>query len=191
MAILLLASPLPAAPFADALRAAAPDVPVWTSLDEAPPEAVELLIAWRLDAGVLPRLPKLRALCSLAAGVDKLVGVPDLPPGLAWGRAAVQELWPGADAPAVLARVLPPVVQVLRGFERDGFAPLQAGFARRDVLTGRAVTTTLPALPQGVADGVDANGTLWLRTADGQRHAVASGDVSLRPAAAPPPPYAG
>lgn len=82
MAILLLASPLPAAPFADALRAAAPDVPVWTSLDEAPPEAVELLIAWRLDAGVLPRLPKLRALCSLAAGVDKLVGVPDLPPGL-------------------------------------------------------------------------------------------------------------
>ncbi len=115
----------------------------------------------------------------------------DLPPGLAWGRAAVQALWPDADAPAVLARVLPAVVQVLRGFERDGFAPLQAGFARRDVLAGRAVTTTLPALPQGVADGVDANGTLWLRTADGQRHAVASGDVSLRPAAAPPPPYAG
>lgn len=110
-----------------------------------------------------------------------------LPPGLAWGRAAVQELWPDADAPAVLARVLPPLVRVLRGFERDGFAPLQAGFSRRDVLAGRAVTTTLPALPQGVADGVDATGTLWLRTADGTRHPVASGDVSLRPAASTPP----
>jgi BirA family biotin operon repressor/biotin-[acetyl-CoA-carboxylase] ligase len=110
----------------------------------------------------------------------------DLPPGLAWGRAAVQELWPGADAPAVLARVLPPLVQVLRRFERDGFAPLQAGFGQRDVLAGRAVTTTLPALPQGVADGVDGTGTLWLRTADGVRHPVASGDVSLRPAAGQP-----
>jgi BirA family biotin operon repressor/biotin-[acetyl-CoA-carboxylase] ligase len=109
-----------------------------------------------------------------------------LPPGLAWGRAAVQELWPGADAPAVLARVLPPLVQVLRRFERDGFAPLQAGFGQRDVLAGRAVTTTLPALPQGVADGVDGTGTLWLRTADGVRHPVASGDVSLRPAAGQP-----
>lgn len=110
-----------------------------------------------------------------------------LPPGLSWGRAAVQELWPGADAPAVLARVLPPLVQVLRSFERDGFAPLRAGFSRRDVLAGRAVTTTLPGLPQGVADGVDASGTLWLRTADGTRHPVASGDVSLRPAATTPP----
>jgi BirA family biotin operon repressor/biotin-[acetyl-CoA-carboxylase] ligase len=108
-----------------------------------------------------------------------------LPPGLSWGRAAVQELWPAADAPAVLARVLPPLAQALRGFERDGFAPLQPGFARRDVLAGRAVTTTLPALPQGVADGVDANGTLWLRTTDGTRHPVASGDVSLRPALSP------
>jgi biotin-(acetyl-CoA carboxylase) ligase len=38
-----------------------------------------------------------------------------------------------------------------------------------------------------VADGVDASGTLWLRTADGGRHPVASGDVSLRPAAGQPP----
>lgn len=104
-----------------------------------------------------------------------------LPAALAWGRAAVQEVWPDADAPAVLAQVLPPLVQALQRFERDGFAPLQAGFARRDLLAGRAVTTTLPALPQGVADGVDASGTLWLRTPDGQRQAVVSGDVSLRP----------
>jgi BirA family biotin operon repressor/biotin-[acetyl-CoA-carboxylase] ligase len=106
----------------------------------------------------------------------------EVPPGLAWGRAALQELWPGLDAPAALARVLPPLAQALRGFVRHGFAPLQAAFARRDVLAGRTVTTTLPTLPHGTADGVDGSGTLWLRTADG-RHAVASGEVSLRPAA--------
>lgn len=108
-----------------------------------------------------------------------------LPAGLSWGRADLQALWPGADAPAALARVLPPLVAALRGFERDGFAPLRAAYARRDLLAGRAVTTTLPALPQGVADGVDAGGTLWLRLPDGSRQPVASGDVSLRPAAAP------
>ncbi|MEF7612859.1 glyoxylate/hydroxypyruvate reductase A [Aquincola sp. MAHUQ-54] len=82
MGILLLSSPLPPAPFVDALRAAAPEVPVWTDLASAPADEVELLLAWRLKAGVLPRLPKLRALCSLAAGVDKLITVPDLPADL-------------------------------------------------------------------------------------------------------------
>lgn len=108
----------------------------------------------------------------------------DTPAGLAWGRAALQELLPGLDAPAALARVLPPLARVLRGFEAQGFAPLQAGFARRDVLAGRPVTTTLPGLPVGVADGVDGSGTLWLHTADG-RQPVASGEVSLRLAPGP------
>ncbi len=101
-------------------------------------------------------------------------------PTLSWGHACVQEFQPGLDAPATLARVLPPLVQALRAFEAQGFAPLQAGFARRDVLAGRAVATTLPALPQGRADGVDATGTLWLHTGSG-RHPESSGDVSLKP----------
>lgn len=103
----------------------------------------------------------------------------EAPPGLAWGRAALQELQPGLDAPAALACVLPPLAQALRGFAQHGFAPLQPGFARRDVLAGRHVTTTLPGLPVGLADGVDASGTLWLHTVDGRRP-VASGEVSLQ-----------
>ena len=103
-------------------------------------------------------------------------------PALSWGRADVQALQPGLDAPATLARVAPPLAAALRAFEAQGFAPLQAAFARRDVLAGRQVATTLPALPQGLADGVDATGTLWLRTPDGGRQPVSSGDVSLRPA---------
>ncbi len=105
-------------------------------------------------------------------------------PDLSWGHACLQEWLAGITAPQALARVAWPLVQALKAFERDGFAPLRAAFDGRDVLAGRAVTTTLPALPQGVADGVDQTGTLWLRV-DGpqgvQRHPVASGEVSLRP----------
>lgn len=103
-------------------------------------------------------------------------------PALSWGHGCVQDLQPGLDAPATLARLLPPLVQALQAFEAHGFAPLQPAFARRDVLAGRAVATTLPGLPQGRADGVDATGTLWL-LADGGRHPVVSGDVSLKPLA--------
>ncbi len=111
--------------------------------------------------------------------------------GLSWGYACLQELQPGLTAPAVLARVAEPLVQALRAFERDGFAPLQARFAGRDVLAGCAVTTSLPDQPRGIADGVDSSGTLWLRRDDGQRVAVHSGEVSLRldgagPGPAPP-----
>ena len=49
--------------------------------------------------------------------------------------------------------------ETLQAFERDGFAPLRARFAARDVLLGKPVTTTLPDLPAGTADGVDATGT--------------------------------
>ena len=86
MAILVLSSPLPSAPFAEALRRAAPGLPVWTELDDPPPEAVEAIVAWRMKAGVLPRYPRLKLLCSTGAGVDKLTGVADLPPGLPIAR---------------------------------------------------------------------------------------------------------
>ena len=98
---------------------------------------------------------------------------------LNWGYACLQELQYGLTAPAALARLALPLVQALQAFERDGFAPLRERFAERDVLLGRAVTTTLPDLPAGIADGVDETGTLWLKVA-GQRQPVASGEVSLR-----------
>ena len=100
-------------------------------------------------------------------------------PALNWGYACLQELHYGLTAPAALARVAGPLVRALLAFEREGFAPLQARFAQRDVLAGREVTTTLATLPQGRADGVDTSGTLWLRVGD-QRVSVSSGEVSLR-----------
>lgn len=78
MAILVLSNPLPSAPFAAALRQAAPDIPVWTEQDSPPPEAVEAILAWRMKPGIVPQYPSLRVLCSTGAGVDKLL-VDDLP----------------------------------------------------------------------------------------------------------------
>ena len=103
-------------------------------------------------------------------------------PALSWGYACLQELDYGLTAPAALARVAAPLARALLAFEADGFAPLQARFSARDVLAGRDLITSLPALPQGRADGIDARGTLWLRVGD-QRLPLNSGDVSLRPPA--------
>ena len=103
-------------------------------------------------------------------------------PALSWGYACLQELDYGLTAPAALARVAAPLARALLAFEADGFAPLQARFSARDVLAGRDLITSLQALPQGRADGIDARGTLWLRVGD-QRLPLNSGDVSLRPPA--------
>ncbi|MEK8051516.1 biotin--[acetyl-CoA-carboxylase] ligase [Ideonella sp. DXS22W] len=110
-------------------------------------------------------------------------------PPLPWGHAHARELIPELTAPQALARVAPALVHTLLAFAREGFAPLQARFAARDLLAGLPVTTTLPDAPQGVADGVDAQGTLWLRCTgpDGrtQRVPVNSGEVSVRRALPP------
>ena len=81
MAILILSRPIPSAPFVDALRQLAPELPVWTDADDAPAEAVEAVMAWRLAPGQLARFPRLRLLCATGAGVDKL-RLDELPPGL-------------------------------------------------------------------------------------------------------------
>jgi BirA family biotin operon repressor/biotin-[acetyl-CoA-carboxylase] ligase len=110
---------------------------------------------------------------------------------LSWGQASLQELQPDLSAPAALACVALPLLRALLDFERAGFAPLRARFSARDLLAGRAVTTTLPGLAGGVADGVDEHGTLWLQLPShpggpaGQRLPVSSGEVSLRPGTSP------
>lgn len=134
-------------------------------LIETVPVGDSRLVVVGIGLNLLPRPPE-------AEGAD--------PTALHWGYACLQELHYGITAPAALAQVAAPLVRALQAFERDGFAPLQARFAARDVLAGREVSTTLAQLPSGRADGVDASGTLWLRVGE-QRLPVASGEVSLRP----------
>ena len=105
--------------------------------------------------------------------------------GLGSGYGCLYELNPAIDAPTALAQVGPPLLRALLAFERDGFAPLRQRFAARDLLLHQAVRTSQPGLTdagiEGIADGVDERGVLWLK-ADGRRVAVTSGEVSVRTA---------
>ena len=95
------------------------------------------------------------------------------------GYACLQELDAAATAPGVLARVAAPLVKALLEFDAHGFAPFAERFAARDLLRGRAITTTQSNLPGGVARGVSPTGTLLVQTDDGL-HEVSSGEVSVR-----------
>ena len=100
-----------------------------------------------------------------------------------YGTAALTELWPEATPQDTLARIGEPLVRTLLAFERDGFAPLQQAYARRDVLRGQLVKTSDRLMPEGVADGVDADGALKV-AGGGQTRRVLSGEVSVRLAGA-------
>jgi BirA family biotin operon repressor/biotin-[acetyl-CoA-carboxylase] ligase len=93
---------------------------------------------------------------------------------------ALDELLPGIDAPAGLARVARPLVQAVQSFETFGFAPFQARFDARDLLRDRAVQLSDGA--SGTAHGTTADGGLLVHTAAGMT-TVTSSEVSVRPAA--------
>ena len=95
-----------------------------------------------------------------------------MPPGY------LQQLLPDIDAAAALLRIVPQLVQDVQAFERFGFAPFQARFARRDVLAGRAVR--LSDGTEGTAHGVGENGALLVHTAVGMKE-ITSSEVSVRP----------
>lgn len=86
--ILLLADPAMAAPLVAAIAAQAPTLtllPYSRTLDEATLAGIEVVLGWRFPAGLAGRLPALRWVCSMAAGVEKLL-VPDLAPAVAVSR---------------------------------------------------------------------------------------------------------
>lgn len=77
-----------------------------------------------------------------------------------------------------LVRALPALVHDVLIFERHGFTAFQPRFAQRDALQGRPVR--LSDGQQGVADGVRADGALWLKGPAG-RIPVVQHEVSVRP----------
>jgi len=81
MKTLLLTHPLPAKVFADAVHAIEPRLTLLEyrpGLTDAELAEVEAVLGWRFPAGVAQRLPRLRWVCSVGAGVEKLL-VPELP----------------------------------------------------------------------------------------------------------------
>jgi len=81
MKILLVTRPMPAAPFAAAIRALAPQhefVEYSRALEPAVLEGIEVVLGWQMPPGIAGRMPRLRWVCAVAAGVEKLL-VEDLP----------------------------------------------------------------------------------------------------------------
>lgn len=118
-----------------------------------------------------------RRLAVIGVGLNVLP-LPD-PAEVSTGFACLQELDPAITAPAALARLALPLVRVLKDFERTGFAPFAGRFATRDLLAGQPVRTTSAGVAEGIAEGVDAQGALLVRTAGGLQR-VNSGEVSVR-----------
>lgn len=110
------------------------------------------------------------------------IGINVLPQPVAeadYGAAALAELWPDATPQDALARIGEPLVRALLAFDSDGFGPMREAYARRDTLLGQQVRTTDAGMPEGVADGVDADGALRVASG-GQVRRVVSGEVSVR-----------
>ena len=110
------------------------------------------------------------------------IGINVLPQPVAeadYGAAALAELWPDATPQDALARIGEPLVRALLAFDSDGFEPMREAYARRDTLLGQQVRTTDAEMPEGVADGVDADGALKVASG-GQVRRVVSGEVSVR-----------
>jgi BirA family transcriptional regulator, biotin operon repressor / biotin---[acetyl-CoA-carboxylase] ligase len=130
----------------------------------------------------------------LGVGINLL---PRLPEGLSTAPAALSELLASVSPAQALERVAAPLLRDVLQFEREGFTAFASRFAARDALQGRPVNVManhpgpaglagLPAGPAehtvGVAHGVNAQGALLLRTANGIQ-AITSSEVSVRPVA--------
>lgn len=101
--------------------------------------------------------------------------------GLRTPPAALNEVLPDVDAPAVLERIALPLVRAVQHFVVEGFAPLRQPFHARDLLYGREVTCSDGLV--GMARGVDAGGALLVHTAEGLKK-ITSAEVSVRPSTA-------
>lgn len=147
---------------------------------------------WLMDAQPTPGHPPGRKLGGIlietvTAGPVRLavIGIglnvkPQPLDDLSSGYACLQEIDLEATAPSALALVAEPLVQALKTFEKQGFAPFAERYAARDLLRGQVVTTTQAGVPTGVAAGISPKGALLVREGDGTLHEVSSGEVSVR-----------
>jgi glyoxylate/hydroxypyruvate reductase A len=80
MKVLLITQPMPATAFIDAIRARAPElelVEYRSALSDGELASVDVVVGWQMPPGLASRLPRAGWVCSIAAGVEKLLA-PDL-----------------------------------------------------------------------------------------------------------------
>ncbi len=134
MKTLLVTHPLPAAPFADAIArqdggvrlvAYTPD------LGDDELATFEVVLGWQMPAGLAPRMPRLRWVCSVAAGVEKLL-VADLPPGVRVSRIVDRD-----QAAGIAQFVVAMALRHARGLERYGAQQRERAWTRHPMAMAR------------------------------------------------------
>ena len=65
-----------------------PDVPIYCALDDGPLDQVKMLAVVKLHSGVIERLPNVALVQKLGAGVESIVGNPELPSHIRVARLA-------------------------------------------------------------------------------------------------------
>ena len=93
MKVLIATQPIPAAGFMAAIAERVPELELIeyrSALTDADLADVEVVLAWQLPPGLAGRLPRLAWICSVAAGVEKLL-VPGLAPHVRVSRIVDRE----------------------------------------------------------------------------------------------------
>nr|WP_255581656.1 biotin--[acetyl-CoA-carboxylase] ligase [Cupriavidus sp. AU9028] len=117
-----------------------------------------------------------------------LVRDPAMEAALGRELAGVTECWPGFDAAQgptrLFAAILNRLAQMRTDFIGHGFGPLARRWSARDAYREQPVRLLHEGavLAEGMARGVDSDGHLLLETPEGLQR-IASGELSLRPAA--------
>lgn len=130
----------------------------------------DVLLDDRKLAGILVEGRPQEGWAVLGVGINVAVRPEDLPAELS-AHAATLGLEP-ADVERVLAGLLAALERRLAEAPDDTLA----AFRERDALTGREVSW---AGGSGTAEGIDGDGRLVVRTAEGERHTLDSGEVHL------------
>lgn len=115
MKVLIATRPMPPAPFSDAIRSRAPDLELLeyrSALSDTELADVDVVLGWQMPAGLPARLPRLRWVCSTAAGVEKLLA-PDLAPHVRVSRIVDPE-----QAAGIAQYVVAMALRHARGLER-------------------------------------------------------------------------
>jgi BirA family biotin operon repressor/biotin-[acetyl-CoA-carboxylase] ligase len=144
--------------------------------DSLDPEGRALQLKWPNDLWHQQRKLGGILIETAAQGVVVVgVGLNLSAPAVDQPSAGLLELDSRWSAPLALQTVLPPLVELLhawRGFD----AARQRAFAARDGLLGRRLQA---GAHEGVAAGVDRDGALCLRLADGSLQRVVAGELRL------------
>ncbi len=140
MKVLLATQPMPAAMFIAAIRARAPElelVEYSASLDDAQLASMDIVLGWQMPAGIAPRLASVGWICSIAAGVEKLLA-PELAPHVRVSRIVDRE-----QASGIAQFVVMMALRHARELERYETQAKERDWTRRPVPMARHAVAVL------------------------------------------------